>query len=74
MKHFFETRDPWGHGMALWVLMAMMLLAVPAWWAVQQIHLENDVAQWLPASDEGVRVLDWYHDHFPGDDRIVISW
>jgi predicted RND superfamily exporter protein len=74
MKHFFEKRDPWGHGMALWVLMAMMLLAVPAWWAVQQIHLENDVAQWLPASDEGVRVLDWYHDHFPGDDRIVISW
>ena len=74
MKHFFEKRDPWGHGMALWVLVAMLFLAVPAWWAVQQIHLENDVAQWLPASDEGVRVLNWYHDQFPGDDRIVISW
>ena len=74
MTHFFEKRDPWGHGMALWVLVAMIFIAPLAWWSVKQIDLENDVENWLPSDDSHARIFGWFHDHFPAKDRILVSW
>ncbi len=74
MTQFFEKRDPWGHGMALWVLVAMVFVAPLAWWSVRQIKLENDVASWLPSDDPHARILNWYRGHFSVEDRILVSW
>ncbi|MCH7687046.1 MAG: hypothetical protein IH899_10265, partial [Planctomycetes bacterium] len=74
MTHFFEKRDRWGHGMALWVLLLMVFLAPFAWWAIKQIDLQNDVRNWLPSSDPQSRTLSWYQEQFKVEDRILVSW
>lgn len=74
MVHFFERRDPWGFGPAVWVLTAMAFLAPIAWWSIRQIDLENDVENWLPADDPQAAILAWSKDHFPERDSVLISW
>ena len=60
MTHFFEKRDPWGHGVALWVLLGLVFAASPLLSSLGQLELVNDVRTWLPAVDAQARVLDWY--------------
>ena len=74
MTHFFEKRDRWGHGMALWVLLLMVFLTPFAWWAIKQIDLHNDVRNWLPSSDPQSRTLSWFQEQFQVEDRILVSW
>jgi predicted RND superfamily exporter protein len=74
MANFFEKRDPWGHGLALWVLLAAVFLAPFAFWAVRRVELHNDVENWLPADDPQSQVLSWYHGQFPVKDRVLVSW
>jgi len=74
MTHFFEKRDRWGHGLALWVLLLMVFLTPFAWWAIKQIDLHNDVRNWLPSSDPQSRTLSWYQEQFKVEDRILVSW
>lgn len=74
MTHFFERRDPWGHGMALWVLMILLFVIPPAVWSVTRIDMENDVENWLPASDPHAKTLEWYRAHFHSDNRLLVSW
>jgi predicted RND superfamily exporter protein len=74
MTHFFEKRDRWGHGMALWVLLLMIFISPFAWWAIKQIDLQNDVRNWLPSSDPQARTLSWYQNQFNVEDRILASW
>lgn len=74
MKHFLEKRDLWGNGTALWILMALVFLAPLAWVSVRTIHLKNNVESWLPDDDPQARILHWYKDEFPTDDRIIVSW
>ncbi len=74
MTQFFEKRDRWGNGLALWVLVAMIFIIPPAALSLRQIKLQNDVTGWLPEDDPEAKVLAWYRDLFPEDDRIVVSW
>lgn len=74
MTHFFEKRDRWGNGYALWVLVAMVFVIPPAVWSLKQIRLKNDVENWLPADDPSYVALDWYRHLFPVEDRILVSW
>jgi predicted RND superfamily exporter protein len=74
MAHFFDKRDPWGNRPAFWVLILVALIAPLAWWSAQQLRLENDVENWLPADDPQAQMLRWFQDHFPADDQILISW
>ncbi len=74
MMHFFEKRDPWGNGMALWVVVAMAFLVPLGWWSLRQIDLENDVENWLPTDDPQARILNWFSDHFETRDAILVSW
>ena len=74
MAHFFEKRDPWGNGYAVWILAAMAFLTPLAFWACEHIHLENRVESWLPQDDPQARILEWTHDYFPKQERVLISW
>lgn len=74
MTQFFEKRDRWGNGLALWVLVAMIFIIPPAALSLRQIKLKNDVTGWLPEDDPEAKVLAWYRDLFPEEDRIVVSW
>jgi len=74
MTHFFEKRDRWGNGAALWVLVGMIFLIPLALWSIERIDLENDVANWLPAGDPNARSLAWFKEHFGTSDQIIVSW
>lgn len=74
MTHFFERRDPWGNGYALWVVLALVFVAPLAWWSLKQTRLENDVEHWLPADDPELKVLRWARTQFPVEERIFLTW
>jgi len=74
MKHFLERKDPWGHGLSLWVLFGMCFSLPLIWWSVKRLELDNNVENWLPSSDPPAIALAWYRDHFPVDSRVLISW
>ncbi len=71
---FLTRRDRWGHGMAIWVIAAVVLSLPPIFWSLGQIDMHNDVAGWLPKDDPQSRILEWYRTHFPTEDRILVSW
>lgn len=59
----------------LMLLAAIFLLPIAMRGA--RIALENnknDVKAWLPAGFEETRELDWFRDHFLGEQFVVISW
>lgn len=74
MTSFLEKKDPWGHGMALWVLLGMVFLLPLGFWSLRQIELKNDVRNWLPSDDPQSRILSWYEKQFPIEDRVLVSW
>ncbi len=74
MSNFFSKRDPWGNGLSLWVF-AGMLFAIPLIGvAILQIRMDNDVETWLPTHDRDARVLAWFKQHFPAEDRVLVTW
>ena len=74
MTHFFEKRDLWGHRLSLWVVVLMVFVTPVCWWSLRQIHLENDVEKWLPERDPELRALQWTHEQFPVEERILLTW
>lgn len=74
MTHFFDRRDPWGNGYAMWVVLALVFVAPLAWWSLKQTRLENDVEHWLPAEDPQLKVLRWAREQFPVEERIFLTW
>ncbi|MBS0204445.1 MAG: MMPL family transporter [Planctomycetes bacterium] len=74
MTHFFDRKDPWGNGMAVWVVMAMVFAFPLAWWSLGQTRLENDVEKWLPNDDPELKVLQWANSQFPVEERVFVSW
>jgi len=74
MKSFHERRDRWGNGYSLW-LMAGVVFAIPLMiWSLQNLKMENDVAGWLPKDDPQSKILAWYQNLFPEEDRVLVSW
>jgi predicted RND superfamily exporter protein len=74
MTHFFDRKDPWGNGMAVWVVMAMVFALPLAWWSISQTRLENDVEKWLPENDPELKILQWANERFPVEERVFVSW
>ncbi|MBI1313603.1 MMPL family transporter [bacterium] len=74
MTHFLEKKDPWGHGMGLWVLVLMAAVLPPAIWALGGIHMENDIRKWVPSDDPNTVALNWYQEHFPHSESVLVSW
>lgn len=74
MPNFFQKRDPWGNGYAVWVI-AALVFAVPFMvFSVKNTTLKNDVESWLPDSDPQVRLLKWYKANYPIEDRVIVTW
>ena len=74
MTNFFERKDRWGNGLAMYVIAALIFLVPPCWLALKQIHLENDVENWLPDNDKHAIALDWYLSHFPEESTLFMTW
>lgn len=74
MPNFFAKRDPWGNGLSLWVFVGLLFFAPLMGAAIRQLKTDNDVQNWLPEEDPQARVLAWYHEHFPSEDRILVTW
>jgi uncharacterized protein len=74
MTNFFEKKDRWGHGLALWVLVLMIPPMIVGGHYLKRIKLENDVENWLPKEDTNAITLDWYLSHFPNEETIFITW
>lgn len=74
MPSFFERRDPWGHSLARYVLLLLVLLLPVLGYGARHIHFDNDVRDWLPSHDQDARILDWHDEHFQRYDTFLISW
>lgn len=74
MANFFEKKDRWGHGLAMWVLVLMIPPVIVGAYYLKQIEMHNDVENWLPKHDENAITLDWYLSHFPNEETIFITW
>ena len=59
---------------ASWALAAFCLTLPIIGWGLKQIQLENDVENWLPEGDPYAARLAWVEEHFPGDERLIVSW
>lgn len=69
-----QRRDRWGHGVSLWIIACVVLILPVMFWALRDIKMHNDVVGWLPRNDPQAKILHWYEDLFPSEDRILISW
>jgi|GEM_PF-216259 len=74
MTHFLEKKDPWGHGMGLWVLVLMAALVPPSLWALSKVDMDNDIRKWVPSDDPNTVALNWYQEHFPHSESVLVSW
>ncbi len=74
MQNFFSKRDPWGNGFALWIFVGLLFAAPLVVAALRGIELDNSVENWLPKDDPEARVYAWYKQHFPIEDRILVTW
>lgn len=74
MTHLLEKKDPWGHGMGLWVLVLMACTVPPAIWGLSGVEMKNDIRSWLPADDPNAVALNWYQEQFPHHESVLITW
>ncbi|MEZ6058476.1 MAG: MMPL family transporter [Planctomycetaceae bacterium] len=74
MKSFLDKKDPWGHGMSLWVVAALVFAAPLVFVSLKGIRLDNDVQSWLPDEDHEAQVFGWSTRHFPERERVLVSW
>ncbi|MDF1744760.1 MAG: MMPL family transporter [Gimesia sp.] len=74
MSSFFQKRDPWGHSLSLWVLVAMIFVTPVLVGVLRDIRQENNVENWLPPDDPQSKVLSWHRESFGIEDRVLLSW
>ena len=74
MPSFFEKRDRWGNGMAVYVLAVLLFLFPLAGYQLKHIHFNNDVKDWLPRGDQDAQILTWHDEHFQRSPTFLISW
>ena len=61
---------------ALLVLMAIFFMAPFALRGARMAlqYMKNDVKDWLPSDFAETAELDWFRDHFLGEQFVVVSW
>lgn len=74
MSNFFEKKDRWGNGLALWVVVGMAFLLPISVWSLRSIRLENEVQHWIPKDNPDALVVEWYRRHFPQEDVLLFTW
>ncbi len=73
-RSFFQKQDPWGQGVALWVLVAILFVAPLAGSSLRHVRLDNDVENWLPENDPSAQEYLWCRAHFPEDEKVILTW
>lgn len=74
MPQFFERRDRWGNGLALWVLAALAFVVPLSLWAILGIRMDNSVDEWIGHDNPQALAYRWYRQHFPHDEVVLLSW
>jgi len=74
MRSFFERQDKWGHGLSLWLITGIAFLIPVMAYSFLRIRMDNDVTGWLPKNDSQAKVLHWYQELFPSQERVLVSW
>src|SRR5579871_1739226 len=74
MADFFERRDPWGHGLALWVLLGLAFALPFAIWGVSHVELRNSVESWVADDDQATREFQWHRQRFPYEESLLVTW
>lgn len=76
MSHFFEKKDRWGNGYALWIILGCLFITPLCAWSLRGTRIENDIENWLPADDPNAVTLKWSMKQFALDagDNILVSW
>lgn len=74
MHSLFQKRDPWGQGWSLWILAGLAFLAPLMLWALRGLRLDNDMQTWLPAGDREAQAFQWFRQHFPDEQRVIVTW
>ena len=74
MSSFFEKRDRWGNGLAIYVLAARVFVLPLIGYLLRDVHFNNDVRDWLPKGDPDAVALAWHDQHFQRDPSIIVSW
>ena len=74
MLHFFEKRDRWGNGLALWVVVGMVFLIPMSIWSLFSMKMENEVQDWVPKNNPDYKVVEWCRRHFPLDEVVLFTW
>jgi hypothetical protein len=64
---------------ARWALPLLMIIFFLAPFALRGTRLainrmQNDVKEWLPSDFPETRDLEWFQQHFPSDQFILVSW
>ena len=70
MNQSFYTRYGW----VIILLMASMSIFVIDGARRAMQSQSNRVEDWLPAHYQETKDLKWFHDHFAGEDLLMISW
>jgi predicted RND superfamily exporter protein len=73
MPHLPEKNEP-TLGRRRWVLILMAIALPPSLWALRDIHLNNDIRNWMPPSNPSSMALDWYEEHFAQQESVLVSW
>ena len=74
MSHFFDKKDRWGNGPALWVVVGMVFLIPMSIWGLFSMKMENEVQDWIPKNNPDYKVVEWYRHHFPLDEVVLLTW
>ena len=74
MPHFFEKKDRWGNGLALWVVVGMVFLIPISLWSLFSLRVENEVRNWLRRDNPDYQTVEWYRRHFPLDEVFLFTW
>ena len=74
MPSFFEKRDRWGNGMAVYVLAVLLFLFPLLGYQLKHAHFNNNVKDWLPSEDQDAKILTWHDEHFQRSPTFLISW
>ena len=74
MANFFEKRDRWGHGLAVYVLALLVFLLPLIGYGLSKVRFNNDIRDWLPKGDQDSRILSWHDEHFQRYDTFLASW
>lgn len=73
-ESFFQKRDPFGHGFALWVVALMIFVAPLSVMVLRHVRMDNNVENWLPDNDPSAQEYAWCRGLFPEEDNVVLTW